>query len=346
MTGIPRTLDVAGIRLPVVDTASGPRVSATGDLAGLATGVNAYLNDVLPDLPARLRRHEAVSAGGTYAADLADGLDPAQELVAWSRLSNSDLREDPVMVGTPGEVSVVPRSALLEILDRMRDLNVEAREGSTVATTPASAPSPAEVAGPDRPTRADLQDDPPADAPQARLASAVANRPGAPGRAEELHRLEARAQELDQMTDAAEAAARRRTLLIELDGAGLLSGRPGVTHELEDLELPTLLGYDLAARRLLGYLVSPERRELVPDALAEPVLGARVSLDFFRPAASISEGRSTYGWAAIGEALLVAASPGPTTEGQFYSQWDGRWYDVRWRRDDGNTPALLQLTTP
>ena len=117
------------------------------------------------------------------------------------------------------------------------------------------------------------------------------------------------------MTDPAEAAARRRTLLIELDGAGVLSGRPEVADELNELQLPALLGYHRAARRLLDYLVSPERRELVPDALAEPVLGARVSLDFFRDGPAVPPGRTEHGWTALGEAMLVAASPGADRRG-------------------------------
>jgi hypothetical protein len=178
---------------------------------------------------------------------------------------------------------------------------------------------------------------------QAELALAVTNRPGTPGRADELRRLEARAAELDAMTDEASADARRRTLLIELDVAGVLSGREAVEQELAELRLPVLGGYAAAARRLRTYLVSPERRRYVPDALAEDVVGARVSLDFFRsgprPVADMSE----LEWTALGEALLTAATPDPTPRGAFYTQWDNHWYLVAWRRDDGNTPALLKL---
>jgi hypothetical protein len=41
--------------------------------------------------------------------------------------------------------------------------------------------------------------------------------------------------------------------------------------------------------------------------------------------------------------MLTASSADPAPDGGFYSQWDGRWYELRWRRDDGNTRALLSL---
>jgi hypothetical protein len=317
MTGAPDRLEVAGLKLPIVDTALGPRISPEGELAGLAIVVNAFLNGALPQLWDGVVRQEPVSVADVHAEPLPEAADPAASLEPWRRMSRSSLAEDPVVVGVLGEEFVLPRAALLTILDRLQHLN----EPGLLKTRDAPTDSPAEL-----------------------LARAVANRPGAPGRAEELPRLETRARELDAMTDPAEAAARRRALLIELDGAGVLSGRPEVADELNQLQLPTLLSYQRAARRLLDYLVSPERGALVPDAIAEPVLGARVSLDFFRDGPRVPPGRTEHGWAALGEAMLVAATPEPTAEGRFYSQWDGRWYDVRWRRDDGNTPALLDLS--
>ena len=318
MTSLPDVLEVAGVRLPLIDTAAGPRLDPDGDAAGLAIVVNGFLEGLLPDLPNQLRRRAPVHAAGLYADTLPEDADVTEPLEPWRRLSHSDVTDDPVIVGIPGEVSVLPRAALLEILDRMQELNAHEPQ----------------------------KDNPATDTHEERLARAIANRPGAPGRAEELERLEARARELDAMSDPAEAAARRRTLLIELDGADVLSGRPEVARELSDLNLPTLLGYHAAARRLLDYLVSPERGELVPDALAEPVLGARVSLDFFRCGPQVPPDGTERRWTALGEAMLVASSPKPTVEGEFYSQWDGRWYHVRWRRDDGNTPALLDLSQP
>ncbi len=317
MTGAPDRLQLAGLELPIVDTPLGPRISPEGELAGLAIVVNGFLNGALPQLWDGVVRQEPVSVSDVHAEPLPEAIDPAASLEPWRRISGSSLAEDPVLVGIPGEEFVLPRVALLTILDQMQQLNARGAAQMRDAAT---------------------------DLPGEVLARAVANRPGAPGRAEELARLEARARELDAMTEPAEAAARRRALLIELDGAGVLSGRPEVAEELDELQLPALLSYQRAARRLLDYLVSPERGALVPDAIAEPVLGARVSVDFFRGGPRVAPGRTEHGWAALGEAMLVAATPGPTVEGQFYSQWDGRWYDVRWRRDDGNTPALLDLS--
>ena len=316
MTGAPDRLEVAGLTLPIVDTALGPRISPEGELAGLAIVVNAFLNGALPQLWDGVVRREPVSVSDVHAEPLPEATNPSAALEPWRRISGSSLAEDPVVVGIPGQEFVLPQAALLTVLDRMQHLNARGPEQAHHAAT---------------------------DSPGELLARAVANRPGAPGRTEELARLEARARELDEMTEPAEAAARRRALLIELDGAGVLSGSPEVAEELNELQLPTLLSYQRAARRLLDYLISPERGALVPDAVAEPVLGARVSLDFFRDGPRVPPGHTEHGWAALGEAMLVAATPGPSVQGQFYSQWDGRWYEVRWRRDDGNTPALLEL---
>jgi len=57
--------------------------------------------------------------------------------------------------------------------------------------------------------------------------------------------------------------------------------------------------YHAAARRLLDYLGSPERRELVPDALDEAVLGARVSVDFYRHGVRVPPDRTEHGWTAL-----------------------------------------------
>lgn len=317
MTGAQAPLEIDGLRLPIVNTALGPRISPEGELAGLAIVVNVFLNGALPQLWDALVRREPVAVANVHAGPLPETTDRAASLEPWRRLSGSSLNEDAVVVGIPGEEFVLPRAALLTILDRMQQLNARGPQAASEAG-----------AGP----------------PRDALARAVANRPGAPGRAQELERLETRARELDEMIQPAEAAARRRALLIELDGAGVLSGRPEVAQELSEQALPALLTYQRAARRLLAYLVSPERGALIADAIAEPVLGARVSLDFFRDGPRVPPGRTEHGWTALGEAMLVASSPEPTAQGGFYSQWDGRWYEVRWRRDDGNTPALLELS--
>jgi hypothetical protein len=208
----------------------------------------------------------------------------------------------------------VPNAAVLEILDRLLDLRATATEHAADLEPPgASAVDEAERT----------------------LARALAQRAGAPGRAEELARLDRRAAELDAMSDPAEAAARRRALLIEMEVLGLLSA---VDASGELGGLPALASYHAAARRLAGYLASDERRAMLPGAGSAQVPGAAISLDWFRAAPPPGRDRT-----ALGEALLAAATLGPEPEGEFFTQWDGRWYRVRWRRDDGNTPALLGL---
>jgi hypothetical protein len=130
-------------------------------------------------------------------------------------------------------------------------------------------------------------------------------------------------------------------VLIELDGLRVLSGGEDVGRELRNLGLSTLLGYHTAAGRLLAYLASDERRARRPDARPGPVAGAPVSLDWFRRTPAEDFERT-----ALGEWLLAAASPEDTVQGRFYTQWEGRWYELVWRRDDGETPALLELRSP
>jgi hypothetical protein len=139
--------------------------------------------------------------------------------------------------------------------------------------------------------------------------------------------------------------ARRRVLLIELDVAGLLRGAnvDAERAELDALGLPTLASYVTAAVALLGYLGGETRRRLVPGAAPQPVLGAPVTLDWFRRTPSPPAGSSVEAWTALGEALLAAAIDLRGGEGEFFAQHDGGWYGIRWRRDDGSTPALLEL---
>ena len=319
-----QTLSAAGLELPLVSTADGPRMDDEGEFEGLAVLVNGFLNGLLPDLRERLREGDGAGRGGVYASGLLDGLDPDREGATWRRLTGEPLGDDPVITGSTETGSfTLPRAALMEILDRMLDLRATVAEHAEAPAPPADEAS---------------SDPSPVDEAQAMLARAVAARPGAPGRAEELARMERRASELDAMDDPSEASARRRAVLIELDGLRVLSGAEEVGRELRDLGLPTLSGYHAAASRLLAYLDSDDRRMLIPGAQPGPALGAPVSLDWFRR--SPTEG---FDEAALGEWLLAAAAPEDTIEGRFFTQSRGRWYELRWRRDDGETPALLEL---
>jgi hypothetical protein len=204
-------------------------------------------------------------------------------------------------VSTPAVL--LPRAAFLAALERMLDLRAQAMEHTVEPAAPEAVTA--------------------ADAPA-----------GGEGRAEILAALERRAAELDAMTAQPEAAARRRVLLRELDVAGLMSDED-VSAELA--AFPTLLGYHAAARALLAYLAGEARYEVLPGALPTGVLGAPVSLDFFRgrPAPEPE-------WTALGEWLLTTAAP-VGGEGEFAAQSAGQWYEVHWRADDGVTPALLEL---
>lgn len=298
-------LHAAGLSLPLMQTAAGPRIDPAGEIEGLATAVNAFLNGVIPDLRDRVRAGEDASGGGVYAVQLPESLEPETEGEPWRRLTGEPLGDDPVMVGSSetGRFTL-PRDALLEILDGILDL--AALQAEHRATTSG-------------------------------LARAVSERTDPPKRAMDLRRLEQRARELEEMQDPGEAAARRRTLLIEMDVARVLPAGGDVEPELRDL--PLLASYDAAARRMLAYLASDERRRLLPGARRGDVVGAPVSLDWFR-----ADPAPDFERTAIGEAMLTAADLGDAFAGRFFAQWNGSWYEVVWRRDNGTTPALVGLS--
>lgn len=347
MSELPTSLSVGGLDLPVLDTADGPRVGPAGELEPLALLVNAHLNGLLPELPRELESGRGVTGAGVLAVPLPDGIDEAEAAATWERLAGRRLEGDPVLVGSTITPSlVVPRAVLLELLERMLDLQAAAAEHEDGAVGAAPGATPGATAPPAAPAADQVDETGHA------LARALATRPGAPGRADDLPALERRAAELDRMAagergveQMAAEGARRRVLLIEIDVAGLLRGAnvDAERAELDALGLPTLASYLTAAVALLNYLGGETRRRLVPGAAPQPVLGAPVTLDWFRRTPSPPAGMSVEEWTALGEALLAAATDLRGGEGEFYAQHEGRWYGVRWRRDDGSTPALLGL---
>ena len=84
----------------------------------------------------------------------------------------------------------------------------------------------------------------------------------------------------------AQEHAERRSLLTALDANGFFdgAGREPDARRLDERGLAVLAAYRRGALELLAYLDSPERRERLPGGAAGPVLGAPVSVDWFRHA--------------------------------------------------------------
>jgi hypothetical protein len=131
MTVGPKFLDVCGLRLPLIHTADGPRIGPGDEFEGLADLVNGFLNGLFEgDVLALLREGGGVARGGVYAREVPDGLDAEEEGAPWRRLTGSPLGDDPVMAGSSvSGAFVLPRAALVEILERMLDLRA-ARPGA------------------------------------------------------------------------------------------------------------------------------------------------------------------------------------------------------------------------
>jgi hypothetical protein len=165
-----------------------------------------------------------------------------------------------------------------------------------------------------------------------------------------LEELEAKAREVDRLASGersdetvAEEHAKRRALLMALDAAGLLTEERWEDRRrwLDRWGLHDLLAYHDAAIALHTYLRSEERREHVPEVVAEGVLGATVSVDWFRLGSPAPEGRTPYAWLGECERLFRAATLPPGAEGVFLTHEGGPWLRLRWRKDDGVTAALV-----
>ncbi|KYG04065.1 hypothetical protein BE18_12820 [Sorangium cellulosum] len=111
--------------------------------------------------------------------------------------------------------------------------------------------------------------------------------------------------------------------------------------------LRTLLGYHDAAVALIRYLRDPERKKYIRDAGPEPVVGARVSLDWFRLGGRAPEPYQPVRWLGFCERTLRDASidrSGVEATGEVFTRAEGRWFKLVWRKDDGRTPALVSAS--
>ncbi|MFP2929654.1 hypothetical protein ACLESO_31540 [Pyxidicoccus sp. 3LG] len=166
--------------------------------------------------------------------------------------------------------------------------------------------------------------------------------------------LEQRAVALDALTleqpgtpeQAVDASVKRRFLLLDLDAAGVLTdeGADTLRGQLEAWGLSTLLGYQRAAGELLRYLRAPGRQRYIKnDTRPARVLGARVSVDWFRLGVPTPPPFEPVNWLGFCERILLEAAPGASGAGTgtlFTSAGQGSC-SIVWRTEDGQTPAVL-----
>jgi hypothetical protein len=158
--------------------------------------------------------------------------------------------------------------------------------------------------------------------------------------------LERRAAALDRLAtrertagNLAEEATLRRRLLVDLDEVGVLDA---VVEP--PAGLPVVAGYHRAASRLGHYLRSVERARFNPDAAPTYLLGAPVSVDWFRIPSPTPGHLSDLEWLAYLENVLTSADPSGDRGEIFVHIGDG-WWTLHWRTDDGVHPAVVSAGT-
>ncbi len=102
-----------------------------------------------------------------------------------------------------------------------------------------------------------------------------------------------------------------------------------------------LLGYYDAALKLLEYFSSADRRRYIPDAVPESILGARVSVDWYRISHDPPEGFLPKQWLGYCESIFISAKNTEGGEGDVFVHHGELRYQLYWRKDDGITPALV-----
>jgi hypothetical protein len=323
------TIKIGGLNILLVQTPSGPILSVKDHwLEPLAWVVNSALTGGrATGLIDVLERGEDLIEEGLYATRPEPDDPFVEEAKArWREWTGNDADDDIYVVGTTftdHEVAI-PRLALIEILTKL----TERQHHTTLPPIPwLFRPNPI---SPD------------------------------PGRGEEeiMRDLERRAIELDTLekkaaeTDtssvelAATISAKRRFLLLDLNSAGLFheSQERSKSVWLTTWQLHTLLGYFEAARKLLAYFSSVDRRRYIPDAGPEPVVGARVSVDWFRVPKNPPEGFRPEQWLGYCESIFMTATSTEGYEGDMFVHEGKLRFQLYWRKDDGITPALVRST--
>jgi hypothetical protein len=332
-------LEVAGVRIPIADGPGGVRVvmrpfSSRTPYDALEWVMNAWAAGQFPDLLEKLERGEDATAR-TYGVLRSAYPLEADELAGWRALAGSDPEPDPVLVATvfTPQAMAVPRAALVEILRAFKRVRNESAHLPR-PEYPSPAPlAPGETLPPKQLfTRTPSEDQPPTEYERVSMAEID-------DLASALDVAHAAARTPDQRAD---VTVKRRVLLEELEAHGLLD--EARQHEkrawLESWRMPTLRDYVDAAIALRRYYASEARSTYTLPAPPARLLDGAVSLDWFRRPGPVPEASTPDTWLAFCEVVLHENPPGGAS-GEVLSKVGGRWYQIHWRREAGDRPAVV-----
>jgi hypothetical protein len=297
-------LNAAGISLPLVPSPMGPLIANVDERTEpLAWALNLGVGPI--SLAEALRTRQPIIGPEVAICPLEDDDDRSALAAGWHELSGQELGDDPwvISIGFLSRRLAVPRAVLLELADELARLR-------------ADAPKPP--------------------GPWLFRANPQWHEP-APGEDAALRPLEHMAARAD--------TAERLALLRALEQHGIFADAWWEERAvwLDRWGLPTLAKYARAARDMHRYLRSAERRRHVEDAGAQPILGAPVSIDWFRHP-SVPKGFERYDWLGACERALRDAPSTEGPEGEVFTRVGDAWCWIGWRRDDGQTAAIVETS--
>lgn len=316
-------VEIGGLVVPLSPTPFGPIVAlgkGGDDIDLLRWVVNAALEGELPGLAESVERGETRSDGTATARPVANDDDVAEARAAWRERTGHDLGDDAYAVGVQwrGRSFILPRAVLAGLVRRLEALRT-------------ATPKP----------------------PPPWLFAMLA--PSAdPHPSEELllRSLETRAAEVDAWLQSRrehqgdpQVAVKRRMLLAELEAYGILTGPMGHHRErwLVQWQLPTLLGYQRAAIAIGEYWSSgPRRLRIGPPPNVGSVVGASVSVDYFRTPSEAPPSWDPNDWLAFCERALLDAPSTDGYDGELFIHTGETRCAVHFRRDDGQHPAVVR----
>jgi hypothetical protein len=154
----------------------------------------------------------------------------------------------------------------------------------------------------------------------------------------DLGMLNAKAVEADQSGPG--QGGRIVALLALLGGYGLFDTDKLDANRVLVQGYAALEAYVDAAKSLLSYYRSSERAEYIQPPDEPPIIGGPVSIDWFRKHVPAPEGSPPLSWLAFCEWILRTAAIHPGGANELYSRIGGQTYYLRFRREDGEHPAL------
>ena len=112
---------------------------------------------------------------------------------------------------------------------------------------------------------------------------------------------------------------------------------------LAEWQLPTLLGFQRAAIAIGEYWSSaPRRRRIGPPPNVGSVMGASVSVDYFRTPSLAPSTWEPDDWLAFCERAVLEADLADAYEGELFIHAGETRAAVYFRRDDGRHPAVVR----